>query len=162
MALSRPSSKLCGPMFHPKFTFSSVHPRHTSAPAFPSKPRSPGAISSLRVLNRGRTSDVFRSVHCESWPSKISFTAAESPLCLCLACFLHCPHRRCRGQGRVAKATALLTTLRFCSTALGPRCLSPRSEPNHPEHPHPHPHRLCPQSWCLVRLPHFNLMKVDL
>lgn len=41
--------------------------------------------------------------------------------------------------------------------------LSPSSEPNHPEH---HilpliPHHLSPLYWCLVCLPHFNLIKVD-
>lgn len=79
----------------------------------------------------------------------------------------HCPHHHCRWQGCVTKATVLLTTLCFQPRVVGLCCFNPPlpllwTQPPWAPHPLPHPHYLSPQCWCLVHLPHFNLIKVDL
>lgn len=101
---------------------------------------------------------------------KIPFTAAEKPFCpACFSITLHlchctgCLHPHCRWQACLSNATALL----IAEELFGPCSFKP------PLRGAPLPLNLTslnttsssspasPPSWCLVHLPHFNLIKVD-
>lgn len=126
-------------------------------------------LSSYKIMDRHHTSLGASTAHhgphkdfiYSCWINPLSLLFPPSFLLCASACTLIVDDRA--AYRRPLCYSPLWVFAQDWSDCVASTPLSPSSEPNHPEH---HifpliPHHLSPLCWCLVRLPHFNLIKVD-